>query len=590
MRLTAFPERAYFGDVHVHSAYSLDAYAFGNMTLMPDDAYLFASGNPIELPGAGVAKLDRPLDFLMVADHAEYLGVLVGLKEGDQQIVASDLGDEWSSDVERDDTSNVVLDFVRFLTNDDERIEPPEEFEQSVWKRLVEAAERHNRPGEFTTFSGYEWTSQVNGGNQHRVVLFRDGPEKVLQMQPFSAVDSTDPRDLWAHLARYEEKTDGRVLAIPHNGNLANGDMFSLVQPDGKAMDRSYSSRRARWEPLYEVTQIKGDGEAHPVLSAEDEFADFETWDATNIALEPKPQDPDSLKPIVAGEYAREALKRGLSIEQQTGANPYAFGLVGSTDSHNTMSTADDDNFWGKFPDSAPRRNRLSSKMGGALWGNERLSASGYMAVWARANTREEIFAAMERREVYATTGPRMRVRFFGGWSFSRRDLEAKDWLARAYKGGSPMGSYLREKNAVLPSFMISATKDPEGANLDRVQVIKGWLDADGQLHEKVFDVVWSGTRLHDQATGKLEPVGNTVDPSKATYLNTIGSAELRTIWVDPDFDESEPAFYYLRVLEIPTPRWTLYDAVRYDIRHPESVPQTTQQRAYTSPIWYRPG
>jgi hypothetical protein len=403
-------------------------------------------------------------------------------------------------------------------------------------------------------------------------------------------LDSLDPVDLWNYLAGYEQQTGGEVIAIAHNGNLANGNMFGFSQFDGRPLTAEYVKSRARWEPLYETTQVKGDGEAHPLLSTDDEFADFETWDATNIGSVPKPTDPDKLREVVRGEYAREGLKQGLEIQNRLGTNPYKFGLIGSTDSHTGLATADDNNFWGKFPDSEPSAKRMTAKMGGNLWQNWRLASSGYVGVWARANTREEIFAALKRKEVYATTGPRMTVRLFAGWDFAASDLKGSGWAAAAYAKGVPMGGTIKAaRPGQAPRLLVSVMKDPDGANLDRVQVIKGWQGSDGKLHEKVYDVAFAGNRKPDPKTGKLPPIGSTVNLQDATFTNAIGAPVLSVAWTDPDFDASASAFYYVRALEIPTPRWTLFDAVRYKVAPPKGVPLVTQERIYSSPIWYEP-
>ena len=399
-----------------------------------------------------------------------------------------------------------------------------------------------------------------DGGNQHRVVVYKDGPDKTLRTIPFSAADGNNPLQLWNYLASYEESTGGEAIAIAHNGNISNGNMFGDIQVDGQPFDKAYISARARWEPLYEMTQVKGDSEAHPLLSPTDEFANFETWDDTNISMEERPSDTEARRRIFENEYAREALKQGLELRDRFGTNPYEFGMIGSTDSHTGLATADDDNFCGKFVESEPGPDRISSKMGGRLWDNWRLTSSGYVGAWARANTREEIFAAFKRKEVYATTGPRISLRFFGGWEFNDSDLDHQNIAESGYSKGVPMGGVLNDGSG-KPSFLIYALKDPNGAHLDRVQVIKGWMDAGGALQEKIYNVAFSGSRTVDAVTGKIPAVGNTVDFERATYTNEIGEPQLSTVWTDPDFKPNQPAFYYLRVLEIPTPRWTLYDA-----------------------------
>jgi hypothetical protein len=387
----------------------------------------------------------------------------------------------------------------------------------------------------------------------------------------------------------YEKRTQGRVLAIPHNGNLSNGIMFPLeAQYDGVVLDEEYLKKRAQREPLYEATQIKGDGETHPFLSPDDEFADYETWDVGNLDVSQAKTDD-----MLAGEYAREALKRGLAIESRLGTNPYQFGMIGSTDSHTSLATTQENNFFGKHSGAEPSPERMSHPFmqteAGTIMGWQQV-ASGLAAVWAVENTREALFDAMERKEVYATTGSRMMVRFFGGWEFTAKDLNSREPAFAGYDKGVPMGGTLpdRPKSAEAPRFMVLALRDPIGANLDRIQIIKGWLDESGQTHEQVYDVVWSGDRKLGR-DHKLPAVGNTVDVKHANWTNSIGASELGTVWTDPEFDAAQKAFYYARVIEIPTPRWSSYDAYRFDVELPEGALTTTQERAYTSPIWYAP-
>jgi hypothetical protein len=460
---------------------------------------------------------------------------------------------------------------------------------QSVWDKHLALTDRYNEPGKFTTFNGYEWSATPEGNNLHRVVIFRDGAEKVGKVIPFSANESNDPEELWKFLAGYEKETGGTVLAISHNGNLSNGLMFDTKTWTGKAFSKAYADTRMRWEPLYETTQIKGDSEAHPFLSPNDEFADYETWDAVNLVMNAKNETS-----MLPGEYARSALKRGLAFEAKLGTNPYKFGMIGSTDSHISLAAVAEDNFLGKYTNTEPSAERwshvsLESEDGEIKILGWQAAASGYAAVWATENTREAIFAAMRRKEVYATTGPRMLVRFFGGWDFVADDANNRLPADVGYEKGVPMGGDLTSApESKAPSFLVGALRDPYSGNLDRIQIIKGWLDAAGETHEKVYDVVWSGDREPD-ANGKLPPVGNTVDVANATWKNTIGSPELITVWEDPDFDARQRAVYYARVIEIPTPRWTAYDAKRYGVTIAKEVPMVTQERAYTSPIWYTP-
>ena len=463
---------------------------------------------------------------------------------------------------------------------------------KNLWEKVVDDAETFNDPGVFTALIGFEWTSLIQGNNMHRVVIMRDDAIRAKQVVPFTMTapqGSPDPRDLWKYLANYEQQTNGEILAIAHNGNLSNGIMFPLeAQWNGTALDEEYVTQRAKWEPLYEATQIKGDGETHSFLSPDDEFADYETWDLGNLdASVAKTND------MLAGEYAREALKRGMTIESNLGTNPYKFGMIGATDSHTALATAEEDNFFGKHSGYEPNPDRMTHPFmetdAGTLMGWQ-MAASGLAAVWATENTREAIFDAMQRKEVYGTTGPRMRVRLFGGWEYTEQDMNSRLPAVTGYAKGVPMGGDLRVRpeGVTAPNFMVYALRDPIGANLDRLQIVKGWQDADGNTQEKVYDVAWSGDRTPD-ATGKLPAVGNTVDVANANWANTIGASELTTVWTDPGFDPALKAFYYARVLEIPTPRWTTYDAFRFNIDIPEGAPTSTQERAYTSPIWYTP-
>ena len=587
--LSELPDQLLWGDLHLHSNRSFDAFTFGTEGISPEDAYKFASGEEIVSSTGVAAKLARPLDFLMVSDHAEFLGLMHGIAERDASIESYPLAQRWSDHAENGRMGEVIAEFIS-ITGGEEDVEPmPQPFQRRVWDDVLAAAEKYNQPGKFTTFAGYEWTAMRTGDNLHRVVVFGDGPDKTKQTLPFSALDSADPEDLWRALQSYVDKTDGRVMSIPHNGNLSDGDMFADATFSGRPMTNSYRTTRQKFEPVVEVTQVKGDGEAHPLLSPDDEFADFETWDETDIGSNPRTTDQALLRKQMRGEYARAALKKGLLYASQDGANPFEFGMIGSTDMHTGLAAAAEDNFYGKFPDSEPSPARLGSDMGGVLWGNATLAASGYVGVWARANTREEIFSALARREVYASTGPRIRLRMFAGWELARTDLDGDDYAEAGYAKGVPMGGILDpEARGGAPRFLLVAAKDPDGAHLDRIQVIKGWRDASGRLHERIYDVALSDGRKVDPGTGKAPAVGSTVNLKTASYTNDIGAAELRAFWVDPDFDPQEQAFYYARVLQIPTPRWTTFDAVRFGLPLPTNVPAEIQDRAYGSPIWYR--
>ncbi len=558
------PDMVLWGDLHVHSNLSFDSNSLGNERLGPADAYRFAMGQAVVASSGKRAQLARPLDFLMVADHAEYLGVLSSVRERDARILETELGERWVSYMDSEGgLRQVMQDYVAMVTRQKPMDLPGENHQRMIWHDMIDAAEAYYRPGEFTTLAGYEWTSMPGGRNLHRVVVFRDGPERTRKIMPFSALDSDDPEDLWDYLARYEAGTGGQVLAIAHNGNLSGGLMFDDETLDGSPLTTDYAARRQRWEPLYEVTQVKGDGEAHPLLSPDDRFADFETWYETDITMRPRSEDLSVARESLAGEYAREGLKKGLRYGDRLGVNPYEFGLIGSTDAHTALATADDDNFWGKFRDSEPGPERSSNQMGGNLWANAGLSASGYTAVWARANTREEIFDALMRREVYATTGPRIRLRLFVGWDFSAADFAKDDFAEHGYAFGVPMGGVLQRQNgSASPTFLIRALKDPEGAMLERTQIVKGWLGDDGDLQEKVYDI---------------------------EIASDDGVPAMDVFWRDPDFDPVQRSFYYVRLLQMPTKRWTTIDAERYGIAPPQGVPQWIQERAYSSPVWYRP-
>jgi len=589
------PRALLWGDTHLHTRLSQDAYSFG-VTLDSDDAYRFAKGETLVATHGQKAKLDRPLDFLVIADHANGMGAMDALVKGNETLLKNDMLKEWRKlllEVGGAQAGLKISEQGRMVGWPDELNDP--KILGPAWEQVVAAAERHNNPGHFTAFIGYEWTSWPGGSNLHRVVVYRDGADKLSGVLPFSAFMSSDPEDLWSSLGRYEAETGGRVLAIPHNGNLSNGLLYDVKTLDGEPIDGDYATRRARWEPLAEVTQIKGDGEAHPFLSPDDEFADYETWGDGNFAGVPKTND------MLEFEYARGALKNGLALFSEVGANPFKFGMIGSTDSHTALSTADEDNFFGKhsagMEPSAVRSVRPVGKAGEFITMGWQQAASGYAAVWAKANTREAIWDAMARKEVYATTGPRMTLRFFGGWSFGDDDATTDDPARLGYAKGVPMGGDLSERpRGRVPSFLILAQKDPIGANLDRIQVVKGWHNDAGETLEKVYDVAWSNSnpkrrdRRRIRRNGKLDPVGTTVDVENATYTNEIGATELATVWRDPDFDPAESAFYYVRVLEIPTPRWTDYDAAVFGTEVPEGArDKVNQDRAYSSPIWYAP-
>ncbi len=591
-----FPSRVYWGDTHLHTNLSMDAGAFGN-SLGLDQAYRFARGDEVTTSTGQKARLSRPLDWLVIADHSDNMGMITDLFAGKPNILADPTGRDWYDRIQAGEGVGVALELIGLFSQGTFprgiMYTPDTKPYKDTWDRTIDAAESFNDPGRFTALIGYEWTSLVRGNNMHRVVIYRDDEDKARQLVPYTTyppLGSADPRDLWNWLDQFEAQTGGDVLAIAHNGNLANGIMFPLeAQYDGRVLDEEYVANRARWEPLYEVTQIKGDGEAHPFLSPDDEFADYENWDIGNLDVSEAKTDD-----MLAGEYGREALKRGLAIEDNVGTNPYKFGMIGSTDSHTSLATTQEDNFFGKHVGYEPSPTRMDhpfmSTDAGTIESWQQV-ASGLAAVWATDNTREALFDAMERKEVYATTGSRLAVRFFGGWEYTDQDMNSRQPAFAGYSKGVPMGGDLpaRPSGARAPTFMVYSLRDAQGANLDRIQIIKGWLGEDGETMEKVYDVAWSGDR-RPGSDGKLPPVGNTVDVANANWTNTIGASELATVWTDPDFDPDDKAFYYARVIEIPTPRWTTYDAFRFGIPIPEGAPTSTQDRAYTSPIWYNPG
>ena len=589
-----YPQQVFWGDTHLHTSISTDAGMLGNR-LGPEDAYRFARGE-IVVSSTGVrARLQRPLDFLVTADHAENLGLAPMIEERNPDLLKLEFGRRIAQLVYDGKAGEAYTLWGEGMSARQDPLAGQDDLTRSIWERLTAAAERFNEPGKFTAMIGFEWSSSPGGNNLHRNVLFRDGKSRADQIIPFSNYDSTDPEDLWAWMQAYEEKTGGRALAIAHNGNLSNGLMFDDVTFSGKKIDRAYAEQRMRWEPIYEVTQMKGDGEAHPALSPNDEFADYGTWDKGSFGPEPKTAE------MLPREYAREAYKRGLKYEESLGANPFKFGMIGSTDSHTSLATIEENNYFGKATPAEPSADpeRFDEMITGFLQEpggpdvtirHFKTLAAGLAAVWATENTREAIWDAMKRKEVYATTGTRMTVRVFAGWDFEADEVQRPDFAAAGYLRGVPMGGDLHDApEGKAPAFMIRALRDVDGANLDRVQIVKGWMDAKGELHEQVYDVLCSDDRAINEQHRCAKPVGNTVDVEKATYTNSIGDALMLAWWKDPAFDPKQRAFYYVRVLEIPTPRWTTYDAAFFGVDLPEGVPPTHQERAYTSPIWYTP-
>lgn len=587
-----YPDRVYFGDTHLHTSYSTDAGMFGTR-LGPEEAYRFALGEEVTSNTGLRVRLQRSLDFLVIADHSENLGLAPMIAESNPELLRSEWGRMVHDLVKSGDGGGAYQAWGEAMMTRQDPLKGSESITRSMWERITSAAEKFNQPGKFTALIGFEWTSSPDGNNLHRVVILRDGKARADQILPLSQYDTIDPEELWQWMSDVEKSTGGRLLAIAHNGNLSSGLMFDdLTLTTRKPLNRDYAERRMRWEPLYEVTQIKGDGEAHPALSPNDEFADFETWDTGAFGT------TVHTPAMLPREYAREALKKGLEYEQKLGVNPFKFGMIGSTDSHTGLATTTEDNFFGKIADLEPSEipERFNEPITGRFFSDPakqnlawQSSASGLAAVWATDNTREALWDAMARKEVYATTGTRLMVRVFAGYDFVADDVQRHDFAKYGYQKGVPMGGDLSNAPAGKDfSLLIRALRDADGANIDRVQVIKGWVDARGELHEKVYDVAWSGDRKLGE-DGKLEPVGNTVDVADASYENTIGAPLLLAYWKDPDFNAKQRAFYYVRVIEIPTPRWTVYDAKFFKVKLPDGAPTAIQDRAYTSPIWYTP-
>jgi len=590
-----FPDTVYFGDTHLHTSWSTDAGMVGNIR-GPEDAYKLARGGEILSSHGLRVKMLRPLDFLVVSDHAENLGLAPAISDSNADLLKNAWGKAIHDNVKAGKPEAAFDMWIKQVNAQDDKL-AGSGMSETYWKRAGAIADQYNEPGLFTALIGFEWTSMPNGNNLHRNLIFRDNASKTSQVVPISSYDTTDPERLWDYMEAYEKKTGGKVLAIPHNGNMSNGLMFDDVTlTSRKPIDSAYAKRRMQWEPVYEVTQIKGDGEAHPALSPNDEFADFYRWDTATLG--PATTTPE----MWSREYAREVYKRGLAYEQKLGVNPFKFGMIGSTDSHTSIPSTDESNFFGKVSMTEPSANphyRFNEVVAGREnpdpskkirhW---RAAAGGLAAVWSRENTREAIWDAMARKEVYATTGTRLRVRVFGGWNYSASDLTRSDFAKHSYDAGVPMGGNLTNApKGKAPSFLVRAVRDPDGANLDRVQIIKGWLDKDGKTQEKVYDVAASGGRKAGR-NGKLPPVGNTVDLKNAAYSNSIGDPTLGAYWVDPDFDPTQRAFYYVRVIEIPTPSWLAFDMVRFGVAMPEGATQKDlmlQERAYTTPIWYTP-
>lgn len=622
-----YPDQLFWGDTHLHTNLSVDAYFLRNHSVDAETSYRFAMGEPVvNAYTRARVQLSTPLDFLAVSDHAELMGVpyhLLTMKDKDlaQTRLGKRLAQLFNAGRAEDAFGLFILainasgveqsarppkvgpltalrwrfeDLVsapdhearaqRWLLSDPTLLSElnREELFRRAWSINMDAAEKYYRPGKFTSLVAWEYTPTPNGANLHRVVMSPIAPATAKSFLPYSEHDSGDPEDLWRWLASMKEKTGADFVSIPHNSNISKGRMFARVDYEGRPMTPEYARLRAAWEPVAEVTQIKGTSETHPLLSPNDEFAAFEFFHSLidgRVGVDRAPTVTDA-------DYLRGALKTGLELEERIGVNPYKLGMIGSTDSHSGLASAEENNFQGKFAfDSTPEMK--SHRLGDAVSGWD-MSASGLAAVWAKENTREEIFAAFRRREVYATTGPRIAVRFFGGFSFTPDDTGAADIAAVGYSKGVPMGGDLAAGAGAAPTFLVQAVKDPKGANLDRVQIVKGWLGEQGKAQEKIFDVAWSAGRAPG-ADGKVPAIGDTVDLNAASYTNAIGAAELVAVWTDPEFDPGERAFYYVRVLQIPTPRNSLYDSVAMQKPPPEGYPPAIQERAYTSPIWYSP-
>jgi hypothetical protein len=603
------PTNLYWGDTHLHTSYSFDAFIGGNKTADPDTAYRWAKGQPVIHPyNRTRVQLSRPLDFLVVADHAELMGTFRGIYMDDIELPELGPWDSFKrwisvkvlkSKIDDGTAGEIFYDLLPKpmanpggdpVTDPNNRLPgnpfgDPKQMEQVSWNEIVDAAERHNDPGNFTSFIGWEWSSIPSGSNLHRIVMSPDGGETAKKYLPYGSDDSQYPQDLWAWLEKTKADTGADFIAIPHNSNISKGYMFQETTLKGAPITSDYAQTRIQWEPVAEITQIKGDSETHPTLSPDDEFADFETY---GFFIQQSEEDYDYK--AKKGDYIRAGLRTGLKLESAVGTNPYKFGVIGSTDSHSGLSSADEGNFWGKMARDSTPENKASFGIGKRPMTGWNMSAQGLAAVWAEANNRDAIFNAFKRKEVYGTTGPRMRVRFFAGWDFDALDAQKSNVAEVGYKGGVPMGGDLvRPTNGeAAPQLLIQATKDPAGANLDRVQVVKGWLTPDGETHEKVFDVAWAGERAPD-ANGKLPAVGDTVNRGTGSVANSIGTPELITVWTDPTFDADQRAFYYVRVLQIPTARHSLLDAVALQEDAAKKGPEVIQERAYTSPIWYTP-
>lgn len=591
-----YPTRVYWGETHLHTSYSPDAGLVGDR-LNPDDAYRFSRGEQIMSSSGQPVQLIHPLDWVAISDHSEYFGLPQAFEEKNPDILNTASGKKWSEALKKGGKAGYDA-FVE-MTKEFATAKPSIPLEallkwySEIWSRTISAAEKNNKPGLFSALVGFEWTQSINGNNLHRNVIFGDGSAQLKQVIPFSEFDSPDPLDLWKYMEDYEKKTSGHVLAIEHNPNLSGGLMFAPKTWEGKPFDAQYAALRTRFDRLVEITQSKGDSETTPQLSPDDPFANFERWNKANIfgmvATTPE---------MLPYNYVRSALKMGLDYHAKIGQNPFNFGFIGASDQHTSLPTTRAENYFGVGTIDEPKPDRwkeyflkspLSPKLDTFMW---EMAPGGLTGVWARENTRESIWNGLYNREIYATSGTRITVRNFAGWNFKADDIKQSDpiWVKQGYEKGVPMGGNLSNPpKGSSPTLMIKASADPDGAYLDRIQVVKGWVDKQGASHEKVFDVAWSGNRVRDPKTGLVPSVGSTVDLKNATWTNTIGAAVLNGFWQDPVFNPDEYAFYYVRVIEIPTVRWTDYDVKRFGIKMADQIPMTVVNRAYTSPIWYSP-
>jgi len=572
----------FFGEQHVHSSWSFDAFAFGDTGTGPEQFYQYALGEPIVHPGGFEVTITKPLDWAASTEHSEYMGMIQ--EAGDPEsalrkhspILARALGLGARKDPM---LSFKVLSVTIAKGHAIEELSDPVVV-APVWRRIVEIADKYNEPGKFTTFAAYEWTSTPDAKNLHRNIFFLDS-QKVPKV-PFTAIDSEDPRDLWTWMDA-QRAAGNELLAVSHNANLSDGQMFPTeVDHRGRPLDRAWAAARLRNEPLTELKQVKGQSETTPGLSPNDEFARYEVFVWQLLGAKGPPRE--------YGSYVRQAYKDGVAMEQARGFNPYKFGVVAGSDSHVTAVPYRQENFFGvhgTVDDTPEKRVSGAAVLGlNSLW----VTPAGLSAVWAEENTREAIFAGLKRKETYSTSGVRIRLRFFGGWEYASDQTKQADWIATAYANGVPMGADLPAPKAKAPAFLVQAVKDPDSANLDRIQIVKGWSE-NGQSFEKIYDVAWAGARKPDPASGKVPPIGSTVNLAEGTYSNSIGAVELETAWTDPDFDPGLDAFYYARVLEIPTPRWSTIQAVKLGRVPPsgEGFTPAIQERAWSSPIWYTP-